>query len=182
MENEHSLALYNSAAVLDRDGLLVLNYRKTHLYYNDKLWAQEGNGFSTFTLKTTAGQELKCTLAICMDINPKDFTSGKCELGDYLLQSKSDVLVFVTNWVDSERDVIHKNDIAATYQYWIQRLAPVILAKKPILFLVADRVGLEFDYFSKRQTRFYGSSAAIMLNPHKILSNLDIENEGYLVI
>jgi hypothetical protein len=29
---------------------------------------------------------------------------------------------------------------------------------------------------------FYGSSVAIMLNPHKILSNLDIENEGYMLV
>jgi|JI9StandDraft_1071089.scaffolds.fasta_scaffold83682_1 hypothetical protein len=117
-----------------------------------------------------------------MDINPKDFTSGEYELADHMVQTNSDVLVFLTNWVDSEKDTIHKNDVAATYQYWIQRLAPVVLAKKPILVLVADRVGLEFDYFSKRQTRFYGSSTAIMLNPHKVLSNLDIENEGFLVI
>lgn len=48
--------------------------------------------------------------------------------------------------------------------------------------LVADRAGVEFDYFAKRHTRFYGSSSAIMLNPHKILSNLDVENEGFLLV
>jgi protein N-terminal amidase len=36
--NEYSL--YNSAAVIDRDGDMIANYRKKHLYYNDKLWAK----------------------------------------------------------------------------------------------------------------------------------------------
>ena len=54
-----------------------------------------------------------------MDINPKDFTSGEYELADHMVQTNSDVLVFLTNWVDSEKDTIHKNDVAATYQYWI---------------------------------------------------------------
>lgn len=90
------------------------------------------------------------------------------------MNSKSDILLFLSNWVDSEKDTIHTNDVAATYHYWISRLAPVVLAKKCVLVLVADRAGMEFDYFAKKQTRFYGSSAAIMLNPHKIISNLDV--------
>ena len=39
-----------------------------------------------------------------MDINPKDFTSGKHELADHLVKTKADVLVFLTNWVDSEKN------------------------------------------------------------------------------
>lgn len=61
-------------------------------------------------------------------------------------------------------------------------MAPVVLSKKAVLMLVADRAGVEFDYFAKKHTRFYGSSSAIMLNPHKILSNLDVENEGFLLV
>jgi len=91
-----------------------------------------------------------------------------------MVKTKADVLVFLTNWVDSEKDNIHSNDIAATYKYWLHRLTPVLLSKKCTLMLIADRAGKEFDYFAKKETMFYGSSAAIMLNPHKILSNLDI--------
>jgi len=36
--NEYTL--YNSAAVIDREGNMIANYRKKHLYYNDKLWAK----------------------------------------------------------------------------------------------------------------------------------------------
>lgn len=76
-----------------------------------------------------------------MDINPKDFASGAFELADYMVKTKADVLLFLTNWVDSEKDVIHSNDIAATYKYWLHRLTPVLLSKRCTLFLAADRVG-----------------------------------------
>lgn len=34
-EKDGEIKLYNSAAVVDRTGKPILNYRKTHLYYND---------------------------------------------------------------------------------------------------------------------------------------------------
>lgn len=76
-----------------------------------------------------------------MDINPKDFKSGTYELADYVLSSKSEVIVFLTNWVDSEKEEITKNDIIATYNYWLSRLMPIIKSGKNVLFLAADRVG-----------------------------------------
>jgi len=110
-----------------------------------------------------------------MDINPKDFIAGdKFELADHIVKTKADVVLFLTNWVDSEKDSIHSNDVAATYKYWLHRLTPVIHSKKCVLVLAADREGKEYDYFSKKNIMFYGSSAAIMLNPHKIISNLDV--------
>lgn len=47
------ILLYNSAAVVDRSGKTILNYRKCHLYFNDKLWATEGEKFAHFELVTT---------------------------------------------------------------------------------------------------------------------------------
>lgn len=91
-----------------------------------------------------------------------------------MVKVKADMLLFLTNWVDSEKDNIHSNDVAATYKYWLFRLTPIVAGKKCVLLLVADRVGKEHDYFAKKTTMFYGSSVAIMLNPHKILSNLDV--------
>lgn len=80
---------------------MIANYRKSHLYYNDKFWAEEGGNFVNFQLITRDDKKLECVLGICMDINPKDFTSGKYELADHILKTKADVLVFLTNWVDS---------------------------------------------------------------------------------
>ena len=37
-----------------------------------------------------------------MDINAKDFTSGEYELADFIVEKKSEVLLFLTNWTDSE--------------------------------------------------------------------------------
>ena len=86
------------------------------------------------------------------------------------------MLLFLTNWVDSEKDSIHSNDVAATFKYWLHRLSPVIVSGRCTLMLAADRVGKEFDHFAKKEIMFYGSSAAIMLNPHKIISNLDVQS------
>ena len=168
--------------MLDRSGKLVVNYRKSHLYYNDKLWAKEGREFTYFDLVTTENKSIRCSLAICMDINPKDFSSDDWELANHVVKTESDVLLFLTNWVDSEKEEVRSTDIAATYNYWIHRLRPLILSKKTTLFLAADRVGVEYDVFAKKNTMFYGSSCAMMFNPSKILKNLDIKNEGYLLI
>lgn len=77
-----------------------------------------------------------------MDINPKDFkVFDNYELADFVVKTKADLVLFLTNWVDSEKDNIHSNDIAATYKYWLHRLTPILLSKKCVLFLAADRVG-----------------------------------------
>jgi protein N-terminal amidase len=39
-ERANEFTLYNSAAVINREGQMIANYRKKHLYYNDKLWAK----------------------------------------------------------------------------------------------------------------------------------------------
>lgn len=131
---------------------------------------------------TRENRSIRCGVAICADIMPKDFTSGEWELGDYLVKNGCEALIFPTNWVDSETDNVTSTHIAATYNYWIHRLQPVVVAKKTFLFLAADRVGTEYDYFAKKNTMFYGSSVAIMFNPSKVLKNLDIKDEGYLLI
>lgn len=41
-EVENKVILYNSAAVINREGKTICNYRKNHLYTNDKQWAAEG--------------------------------------------------------------------------------------------------------------------------------------------
>jgi hypothetical protein len=86
------------------------------------------------------------------------------------------------NWLDSQNSELHRNDISGTYNYWLNRMTPVTLSNKILLILAANRVGMEHDLFAKKETRFYGSSAAIMLNPHKILSNLEVKTEGFLLI
>jgi protein N-terminal amidase len=48
---------YNSAYIIDRQGNLLANYRKTHLFETDKTWAQEGQGFGSYELQNVDGQK-----------------------------------------------------------------------------------------------------------------------------
>lgn len=54
------------------------------MYYADKLWATEGDGFKTISIFNRKGQVFKSAVAICMDINPKNLTSGKYEFGEFV--------------------------------------------------------------------------------------------------
>ena len=76
-EKDGDIVLYNSVAVVNRAGKLELNTRKTHMYYNDELWCKEGYGFKSLIIENLKGDKFKCVIGICMDINPKNFTSGK---------------------------------------------------------------------------------------------------------
>ena len=42
VNKEDKVLLYNSAALCDRKGNFIFNTRKTHLYYADDFWCQEG--------------------------------------------------------------------------------------------------------------------------------------------
>lgn len=55
---------YNSALVMDSEGEIIGNYRKSHLYYTDETWAQEGTGFMSTHLPKLG----KTALGICMDL------------------------------------------------------------------------------------------------------------------
>jgi protein N-terminal amidase len=92
--------------VIDRKGEPILNYRKTHLYYNDELWCKEGQGFKDLEIVNTKGEKFRAVLGICMDINPKNFASGLYEWADFALEKKAELLLFLTNWVDSQADSV----------------------------------------------------------------------------
>jgi predicted amidohydrolase len=56
---------------------------------------------SNVTITNTEGQSLKMGLAICMDINYKDFLNQyEYELGDSLKQNQCDGLLFIAGWSD----------------------------------------------------------------------------------
>lgn len=56
---------YNSAMIMDGDGDIVGNYRKSHLYYTDETWALEGG--RGFYAGRVHGLGLM-VVGICMDI------------------------------------------------------------------------------------------------------------------
>lgn len=75
---------YNSSYLIDRDGKLLITYRKKHLFETDKTWAEEGQAFMAVELKTREGSIIKAGLGICMDINPYEFIdNNKFEFSDF---------------------------------------------------------------------------------------------------
>ena len=79
--------------IIDRNGKLIDNYRKTFLYEPDYKFCREGECFKTVTIKNTLNNELKLGIGICMDINPKDFIDySKCELAEFFLKEDVDAI------------------------------------------------------------------------------------------
>lgn len=179
---EGEVELYNSAAVVDREGTPIFNTRKAHLYYAEELWGKEGDGFHSLDIVTCEGKTLRCSVGICMDINEKKFKSGKWEFGEHIKQEKADVILFPTNWTDS--DPHDSQSAMQIYNYWAYRLKPVLKpsSTKNVLFLAADRVGTEYGFFNKEYTCFMGGSCAISFNPNVLVDRLDKKKETTLKV
>lgn len=175
---------YNSAYVVDREGKLVLNYRKHYLYEKDHRWAEEGDGFKCITMKTATGVEFKACVAICMDINPYEFRdNSEFKLADFCRDSKIDALFFLSAWGDHEPENNKPTAIEGAINYWLYRLHPLMKSKnsgdnryeRPWAFYCVDRVGKEDD------TTFIGCSCTVKANPLELVSNLGKDKEGFLL-
>lgn len=177
---------YNSAYVIERDGTLLLNYRKHHLYEVDHRWAAEGSEFKSLALKNCEGQNFKAVVAICMDINCYEFKDpSQFELAEFMRKEQADALFFLSAWKDSQEDRHDGDSIKDTLNYWIYRLSPLISSDKNKkkesesfkrwAFFCADRVGKE------EKTVFVGCSCALKFNPLKLIGCLDKRNEGFLL-
>ncbi|MCJ1405130.1 Carbon-nitrogen hydrolase [Xylographa trunciseda] len=66
---------HNTLLLASRSGSILLNYRKTHLYYTDATWASPGPaGFQTLDLPLGgAAAAVRTAPGICMDLNPHRF-------------------------------------------------------------------------------------------------------------
>ena len=126
---ENSDALYNSCYVLDRTGELVYHYRKILLFEVDKRFFSEGKKMGFFMLKNLQGKSIKTSVAICMDINYKDFVNfDEYPLSEYLEKEDIELLIFPTAWTTPNFDIskISKKEeektLKDTTQYWSIRL------------------------------------------------------------
>ena len=182
----NSKKLYNSAYVIARDGSLLLNYRKHHLYEVDHRWASEGPEFKALTLTNSQGKNFKAVVAICMDLNCYEFQdNGQFELAEFCKKEQADALFFLSAWKDSDEKTANGDSIKEMLNYWIYRLSPIISSDKNQkieeksykrwAFFCADRVGKEED------TVFVGCSCALKFNPLKFIGCLDKRNEGFLL-
>ena len=152
---------YNSAMIVDREGNALKSYRKSFLYETDKTWSEEGNGFLNMKIITKTGKEICLGVGICMDINPYEFQSDfkNMEFSTFCHKNKSDAIVFLTNWTESESDIM--SDGTNTIQYWLSRCAPFLKSKKEVYFLASDRTGQEKG--TDKNTFFVGNSCILKL-------------------
>ncbi|OAA75769.1 amidase [Akanthomyces lecanii RCEF 1005] len=141
---------YNSAIIVDGDGDVVGNYRKSHLYYTDETWALEGRrGFYTGQVQGLGNM----VLGICMDINPYKFEAPweEYEFSSHVLKTGARLVVLSMAWcthVDQE-DFFHKpaEPDMVTLLYWITRLQPIISidSNQETIIVFGNRCGAEGD-------------------------------------
>ncbi|HHO54306.1 MAG TPA: carbon-nitrogen hydrolase family protein [Deltaproteobacteria bacterium] len=144
--------LFNSALVIDPQGVLAWVYRKTLLYEEDLHWATPGgSGYRAFE---TAGGRFG--VGICMDLNDDRFVA-------WLLEQRLDAIAFPTNWVHS--------DEVDVWRYWAWRLAGLDAA-----LVAANTWGS--GRCSRGQTRFSGRST--VLQRRTILAALPATGDGVI--
>jgi protein N-terminal amidase len=142
---------YNSLLVVDENGEVIHNYRKSFLYFTDETWASEGNverGFHELSFNTqdsVSGQDagdihraprrVATSFGICMDINPYKFEAPYTawEFANRVLDSQSQLVILSMAWLT----LLSKEELAAlegqpemdTFNYWLNRFYPLIEKK-----------------------------------------------------
>jgi protein N-terminal amidase len=135
---------YNSLLVVSEEGEVLVNYRKTFLYFTDEPWASEGTaerGFHklVFNNRSSGGDVLTSRVAtsfgICMDINPYKFEAPftAWEFANRVLDSKSQLVILSMAWTTfmsrEELDALADRPDLDTFNYWIQRFWPLVRQK-----------------------------------------------------
>ncbi|WBW71992.1 protein N-terminal amidase Nta1 [Schizosaccharomyces osmophilus] len=165
---------YNSTALVSPQAKLLRIYQKHFLYDTDKTWATEGKGFMYDDSLPELGP---ISMAICMDINPKDFTAPfeKFEYANFIkdqmmkessiLNSKKQMpplIALSMAWLlcDSDCLTVPQPDLM-NVKYWVARLSPLVDMEKDCTLLIANRWGQE------RDVTFAGSSCILRIGHGK---------------
>ncbi|CAR21903.1 amidase [Lachancea thermotolerans CBS 6340] len=104
---------YNSALVVDEEGKLAFNYRKSFLYDTDEEWqcAENPAGFQAFELPLKGKArdhdghvhdvKLRSAIGICMDLSPYKFKAPfqECEFSTYQLEHGTELLIVPMAWL-----------------------------------------------------------------------------------
>ncbi|KAN0065935.1 hypothetical protein ACQY0O_001068 [Thecaphora frezii] len=182
---------YNSAVLVDPAGRLVHTFRKHFLYDDDKRWATEGPGFETVELPGIG----KVCVAICMDLNPYNFTAPfeSFELAEFCREQGVKLLVVPMAWLlpASESTANHAAQEASlsSINYWALRCSPLFgptadasgpvagAAHGTTFFVAANRTGTE------GKSTFAGSSCVLRMRPGErpeLLAALGVHEEALL--
>lgn len=142
---------YNSLLVINENGEVIHNYRKSFLYYTDETWAAEGSverGFHELSFyppctslstresdEAAAERRVATSFGICMDINPYKFEAPYTawEFAHRVLDSKSHLVILSMAWLTllsrEELDALEGQPEMDTFNYWLNRFWPLIEKK-----------------------------------------------------
>lgn len=111
--------IYNSAMLIDQNGKIIHNYRKTHLFDTDKVWgcSESPDGFQAFDLAIN-GKTLRTTIGICMDLNPYEFKAPfeKYEFATYAYEQKCQLILVPTAWMNTSWDEHWTNEQISAFK------------------------------------------------------------------
>ncbi|KAG6006240.1 hypothetical protein E4U21_007203 [Claviceps maximensis] len=151
---------YNSALIVDADGDVIGNYKKSHLYQTDETWALEGpSGFHSQHIPGLG----TIALGICMDLNPHRFEApwNAFEFSSFALTSGARLVIVTMAWLTPESaETFNKTpeepDMKAL-MYWLGRLEPIIRADstEEVIIIFANRCG------SENEALYSGTSAVV---------------------
>lgn len=159
---------YNSTVTVAPNQNILVNYRKSHLYYTDESWAFEGKPpFFTGNLEGLG----EVALGICMDINPHLFMApwDKYEFASSALAAEVPVVAISMAWLtrlslDELVDNSRQPDTNCI-TYWIERFSPILnsQSQRPTTIICANRCGNEGEAL------YAGSSTIMSMQDGKVI-------------
>jgi len=182
----HEYKNYNATLTVSPTGIVLLNYRKTFLYYTDETWSLPGSSFYSGVL----GALGPVTHGICMDINPHKFLApfNAYEFATHALAARTPFICVSMAWISAltpdelSGEARAKEPDLATLSYWVQRFVPVVDWCKNsgvvMTIVLANRCGRE------RETGYAGSSCVVKVDGEgvKMFDALGRAEERCLVV
>lgn len=145
---------YNSAALVGPEGF-VGRYRKTHLFYEEKIWFSPGDsGFPVFDLTSASGEAYRLGMMICFDWFFPESARTLAVLG-------ADVIAHPSNLVKE----------------WCPQAMPIRALENHVFTATANRTGTETN--GKEALTFIGSS--LICGPDgSVRANTARESKGWI--
>lgn len=183
--------VYNALVFVSAAGTVLVHTRKSHLFYTDEVWAEEGpDGFfagevSLGPVREAGGgsgicsgdgkAEVKIAAGICMDINPYQFTAPwtAYEFTTHARTAKAELVVLSCAWLtdtsaEDLRTMPTQPDLS-TLGYWVERFSPLTGPavgegeQNEVVLAIANRVGDEGTAERVGEVRYAGTSCVLGL-------------------
>ena len=145
---------YNSAVLVGPDGF-VGRYRKTHLFYEEKIWFSPGDsGFTVADVTSPSGQTYRLGIMICFDWFFPESTRSLALLG-------AEVIAHPSNLVKE----------------WCPKAMPIRALENGLFTATANRIGSESN---ERETLTFIGSSLICGPDGTIRASAEREWEGWI--